>query len=123
MLTLSTKMPLGEALSVSLIGIGTVMIILAVIACLILLVSKAIRTIEALAAKKSPADEVLPFSSAQAIPEGMNSGEVELINTDEKTAAVIMAIVSEKSGIPLSRLSFRSIKLIEEEKEGETKHD
>ena len=32
----SMKMPIGEALAVSLIGIATVMIILAVIACLII---------------------------------------------------------------------------------------
>ena len=49
------KMPLSDALAVSLIGITTVVVILAVIACLILLVSKIIRSIEAAAAKKKPA--------------------------------------------------------------------
>ena len=52
------------------------------------------------------------------MPEGMNEGEVELINTDEKTAAVIMALVSHNSGIPLNRLSFKSIKLLDDEKKG-----
>ena len=50
------------------------------------------------------------------MPAGMNQGQLELIDTDEKTAAVIMAIVSNKSGIPLNRLSFKSIKLLEDEK-------
>ena len=113
----SLKMPLSEALAVSAIGIITVILILAIIAILILLVSKAIRVIEAKATKKAPAAEasatVIP--AAAAVP-GMSQGQVELIDTDEKEAAVIMAIVSNKTGIPLERLSFKSIKLIDEKK-------
>lgn len=113
------KMPLTDALAVSLIGITTVILILAVIACLILLVSKAIRSIEAAAAKKKPVAAAEAAASAPAaagapMPAGMNQGELELIGTDEKTAAIIMAIVSDKSGIPLNRLSFKSIKLMED---------
>ena len=117
------KMPLTDALTdalaTSFIGITTVICILAVIACLIILVSKVIRSIEAAAAKKKPVAEAPATVSAPAgipMPAGMNQGELELINTDEKTAAVIMAIVSDKSGIPLNRLSFKSIKLMEDEK-------
>ena len=114
---LSLKMPLGEALAVSLIGIVTVIVILAVIAILILLVSKAIRIIEAKAnsAKTETSAEV----PAAQVTEGITAGSVELIGTDEKEAAVIMAIVSKKSGIPLERLSFRSIKLMEDTKKGD----
>ena len=116
---LSMKMPLSEALAVSLIGISTVIIILAIIAVLILLVSKTIRAIEAKTApaKTEPAASV-PAPAAPAA-EGISAGQVELIGTDEKEAAVIMAIVSNKSGIPLERLSFKSIKLTDEEKKGE----
>lgn len=39
---------------------------------------------------------------------------VLLESVDEKTAAVIMAIVSAKSGIPPERLAFTSIKLMED---------
>ena len=111
------KMPLTDALAVSLIGIVTVICILAVIACLILLVSKTIRSIEAAAAKKKKAPaEAAPAAATAGVPmpSGMNQGELELIGTDEKTAAIIMAIVSDKSGIPLNRLSFKSIKLMED---------
>lgn len=38
--------------------------------------------------------------------------ELKLINVDEKTAALIMAIVSHESGIPLFELVFTSIKLV-----------
>lgn len=41
-------------------------------------------------------------------------GQVELIKTDEPTAAVIMAIVSNKSEIPLERLHFIRIKQVED---------
>lgn len=114
---LSMKMPLSEALAVSLIGIVTVILILAIIAVLILLVSKTIRAIEA----KTAPSRTEPVTSASAAPvtEGLSAGQVELIDTDEKSAAVIMAIVSKKSGIPLERLSFKSIKLIDNEKKGD----
>ncbi len=45
---------------------------------------------------------------------GTSAGSLELVNTDEKTAAVIMAIVSNQSGIPLERLQFKSITLMED---------
>ena len=115
----SIKMPIGEALLTSLIGIATVMCILAAIAGLILLVSKVIRGIEA-SANKGKTAQAAPAAAQPAspqgipMPEGMNQGELELIGTDEKTAAIIMAIVSDKSGIPLNRLSFKSIKLMED---------
>lgn len=115
------KMPLTDALATSVIGIVTVIAILAVIAVLIILVSKVIRAVEGMASKKAPAAPVAATATAAApagvpMPAGMNQGELELINTDEKTAAVIMAIVSDKSGIPLNRLSFKSIKLVEDNK-------
>lgn len=112
----SVKIPIGQALAVSLIGIVTVILILAVIACLILLVSKIIRAIEKKTA--DTAEKSSPSTAPQGIPmpEGMMQGEIELIGTDEKTAAVIMAIVSKKSGIPLNRLNFKSIKLLNGEK-------
>ena len=108
---------LTDALATSLIGITTVILILAIIACLILLVSKVIRAIEGKTAKApAEAPAAAPAPAGVPMPAGMNQGQLELIDTDEKTAAVIMAIVSNKSGIPLNRLSFKSIKLLEDEK-------
>ncbi len=118
----SMKMPLSEALLTSAVGIITVMCILAIIAVLIILVSKAIRVFESAASKNktAPAPAAAPASQAPAkgvIPvAGVSQGTIDLVGVDEKTAAVIMAIVSDKSGIPLNRLSFKSIKLMEDEK-------
>ena len=41
-----------------------------------------------------------------------SDGELRLFDVDEKTAALIMAIVSDESGIPLSQLQFLSIRLM-----------
>lgn len=41
-----------------------------------------------------------------------SSGTLKLTNVDDPTAAMIMAIVSDESGIPLYQLCFKSIKLI-----------
>ena len=120
----SMKMPLFEALMTSLVGIVTVICILAIIAILIILVSKVIRGVENAAAKKkanaAPVAVTPAASTAKptgVIPvAGVSQGTIDLVNVDEKTAAIIMAIVSDKSGIPLNRLSFKSIKLVEDEK-------
>ncbi|MBQ7296043.1 MAG: OadG family protein [Clostridia bacterium] len=115
---LEIKMPVGEAFLTSGIGVVTVLAILAVIACLIIYVSKFIRIMEekANAAKKADVVEEVNLTAAPAAPVAADTmtGELELVKTDEKTAAVIMAIVSDQSGIPLNRLSFKSIKLMEE---------
>lgn len=116
MLMLNIKMPLGEAVAVSLIGIVTVIIILTIIALLIVLVSKVIRSVEASFASKNTEQPAQPEQPLAVIAEP----EVELIDTDEKSAAVIMAIVSQKSGIPLERLRFKSIKYIGEDGKGES---
>ena len=116
----SMKMPLFEALMTSLVGIVTVICILAIIAVLIILVSKAIRGVENAAAKKKANAAPVAAASAAAKPTGVipvagvSQGTIDLVNVDEKTAAIIMAIVSDKSGIPLNRLSFKSIKLVED---------
>lgn len=44
--------------------------------------------------------------------EEFSSGKLKLKDVDEQTAAMIMAIVSDESGIPLSELIFKSIRQI-----------
>ncbi len=118
----SMKMPLTEALMTSIVGIGTVLCILAIIAVLIILVSKIIRGFEGAVSKKNEKAVVEAPAASAAKPTGVipvagvSQGTIDLVNVDEKTAAIIMAIVSDKSGIPLNRLSFKSIKLVEDEK-------
>ncbi len=102
-----------EALQVALIGMTVVLSELALIAVFIMLISKAVRSFEGKRGKNQPAES--PVASAQAVPSPsamQSSGELKLVGVDEPTAAVIMAIVSNQSGIPLNKLSFKSIKAI-----------
>ena len=120
----SMKMPLFEALMTSLVGIVTVICILAIIAVLIILVSKVIRGVENAAAKKKANAAPVAAAPAAAAPAGkptgvipvagVSQGTIDLVNVDEKTAAIIMAIVSDTTGVPLERLDFTSIRLIKE---------
>lgn len=110
-------MTLGEALNVSITGIVVVMIILATLAVLVLLLSRAIQ----LFVKKKPVASTEPQKDLNTVqddkpknvlPENESAGNLDLFDTDEKTAATIMAIISHESGIPLNKLKFNSIKLL-----------
>ena len=63
---------------------------------------------EAIAVIESPAQ---PASATPTQP--VYTGPV-LNGVEEKEAAVIMAIISHKTGIPLNKLRFESIKLMED---------
>jgi hypothetical protein len=60
--------------------------------------------------------QAAPAAPAKAENPGeeFSSGTLKLKGCDEKTAAMIMAIVSDNTGIPLSELVFKSIKLVDE---------
>lgn len=89
--------------------------LLAVVFVLAVIYSVYAKIRDSKAAKKAPAPvKSAPASAKVPAPAGISNGELDLIDTDEKTAAVIMAIVSNKSGIPLNRLSFKSIRLMED---------
>lgn len=56
----------------------------------------------------------VPVAAEPVKEEEFSSGTLRLKGCDEKTAAMIMAIVSDNTGIPLSELVFKSITLVEE---------
>ena len=68
--------------------------------------------------EEAKAEEVKAAPAAQTKAEDpgeeFSSGTLKLKGCDEKTAAMIMAIVSDNTGIPLSELVFKSIKLVDE---------
>ena len=120
----SESLTIIEALKTSVTGIVVVMIILALLAVLVVILSKIVRTFESVVKKKENKDEVVkptndnkPEIKGTTLPDTQSAGNLELYKTDEKTAAVIMAIVSNESGIPLNRLQFNSIKLLEDKGE------
>ena len=94
---------------------GLVMLVVfAVMFIMYALISIASRIIAALSkngSKASPAQATA--SPAQEAAEDFSSGRLKLTNCSEKNAAIIMAIVSDNTGIPLSELVFKSITLVE----------
>ena len=130
-LAAESGMSVGEAFSISSTGMIVVLIVLIVLAVLVLLISKGVRAAqgkgqqseeEATAALTTPvsvAQSAAPAPAAPVVngtplPENQSAGQLELYDCDEKSAAVIMAIISNESGIPLNHLEFKSIKAIEE---------
>ena len=102
-------MTFAKAALVAVVGFCTVLLILAVIALFI----KGIAAIfdKSAEKKKTTTSPIVPVPTAPSAPV---QPSVELINVDEQTAAIIMAIVSHRSGISLDRLAFKSIKLSED---------
>ena len=115
--------PLGEKLSFGLqvggFGILVVFLLLVILAVCIMILSKIVRAGENLSfngnngavADATPA--AAPAPVAAPMPATQSAGSLELVDVDEPTAAVIMAIVSNKSGVPLNRLMFKSIKKVD----------
>ena len=60
---------------------------------------------------ESPAAAPAPAPAIPAAPPAPGSaGELKLYNTDEKTAAMLMAIVADELQTPLCELRFKSIR-------------
>ena len=87
---------LSQTLIVCLTGMGVAVLVLFVVQLMIMVMSRVAGGKSALPAA--------PIAQKQA-------DKIILKGVDEKTAAVIMAIVAEQSGVPLEELYFKSIKL------------
>ena len=110
---------LGDALLYALFTIGIVFAALLIIFVCIRIFSA---VLNALDHKKDTSTEAPAAAAATTTPaapkepepeEEFSSGSLKLKGCDEKTAAMIMAIVSDNTGIPLSELVFKSITLVE----------
>ena len=100
------------------IVILVVFVVLLLMYILISISGKIILAIAKIGSKEEPAKApaapaAAPAAAAAASEEVFSSGSLKLKNCDEKTAAMIMAIVADDSGIPLEELVFKSIKLVE----------
>ena len=113
---------IGDSLLIALVGIAVVLIELALLAVIIMLLSKAIRLLEHEGARDNKAavqpvetPQVIPIQAAPAAvtaPPAVIENGILLVDTDEQTAAMLMAIVSDQTGIPLERLHFQSIRQV-----------
>lgn len=120
------EMTITRALIISVIGFLIVFFILGIIAVFVKIMG---RSFDALNAKKgvsavkapagAPASPAAPVQAPAAakgtpLPANTSTGDVMLYDVTEEEAAVVMAVVSSRSGIPLNRLKFNSIGLKEE---------
>ena len=103
-------MDFGKAALVAVVGFITVIVVLAVIALFIKAIAFIFDKTDKKTATLTKADQSDSLSSAARSAQP----SVELVDVDERTAAVIMAIVSHESGISPERLAFKSIKLLED---------
>ena len=100
-----------------------ILVVFGVLLLMYILISisgKIIEAITKIGKKEEPAKAAAPAPAtaapavaAAASEEEFSSGSLKLKGCDEKTAAMIMAIVADDTGIPLNELVFKSIKLVE----------
>lgn len=115
-------MDFGQTLLISLVGFGIVFLVLGFLAIFVYGMGKVFDIIGKKKEAKEAATAEDPAAAAPVSPAGtplpsnQSIGDLTLINTTESEAAVIMAITSSKSGIPLNRLKFNTIKLMEDNK-------
>ena len=108
-------MAAGEALIVAASGFLTVFFMLCLLWMIIVIINKAVTSIEGKTAEAVPAPAAVQETAAET-PKKENvvyGGEIALYGVDEKTAACIMAIVCDQTKIPLDQLVFRSIRALD----------
>lgn len=103
-----------EGIIVAILGIIIVLVELGILAILIQGISKIVRALEGIATGKKEQSAAPVTAAPAAAPAVQPASSVELVGVDEPTAAVIMAIISNESGIPLEQLNFKSIKITED---------
>lgn len=115
----------GDTLKTSGVGFVIVLVVLAFIAVLIMMISKAFNKVTG-AGKKNESKPVSPAEASPSAPVAAATasaapvaapatpGYLRLEGVSEANAAVIMALVSHQTGIPLNRLAFSSIKCLQD---------
>lgn len=111
------ELTIAQGLQIALYGFVTVFIMLATLMFIIIIMGK---IVDATQAKKT--EPVAQPETKAVVEEDVNKvdtteyiGQISLIDVDEKTAACIMAIISDQTKIPLQNLIFKKITFIGEE--------
>lgn len=107
----------GSVLLFSLMGVLVVIAALGVLAICISILSKLLNK---LSGKEKPAPANPAPAAASKAPEAApvkpavmaTTGDLVLRDVDDQTAALLMAIISDQTKIPLNELRFKSIKCL-----------
>ena len=108
-----SDLSLGLALIYSLLGMLIVFLVLAFLIVIIMIMAKLVGKKNRETAPAAPAAPAVTEPAVKKLAKG-SCGGVNLYNVDDRTAAMIMAIVADKTNKPLNELRFISIKEIEE---------
>ncbi|MBR2759810.1 MAG: OadG family protein [Solobacterium sp.] len=105
-------MSAGRALIIAVSGFMIVFLMLCLLWFIMVLINKVTTSLEKGTKTEAPAPEVKVKPEPAKPQEAVFGGEIALYDVDEKTAACIMAIVSDETKIPLSQLVFKSIRAL-----------
>ncbi len=106
-----------DAILTAVLGYGVVFVGLVLLMAVVVLMGKAMT-----AKRSAPAKQTVPAVSSSGNVQGAavqkldgpfapgSAGEVKLHGVDPRDAAMIMAIVADKMGVPINELRFKSIK-------------
>lgn len=102
----------GDAAAVGLLGYLVVFLGLILLMLVVMLLGKVMKDRAAKTAQvlscEAPAEKAVKLPVADG-----TAGELKLYDTDPRDAAMIMAIVANKTGKPLNELRFKSIREVE----------
>lgn len=113
LLTNTINITLGESGIYALLGYAMVFFGLILLMIVVILLGKAFMA----ASNRKSADSEIPAVPIVAAPQPAapgSAGGVKLYNVEPKIAAMLMAIVAEKTGKPINELRFISIKEVTE---------
>ncbi|MEA4921568.1 MAG: OadG family protein [Clostridiaceae bacterium] len=106
---------IAEALGNSVLGMAVVFLMLVVLMAIIVIMGKSMEKKGETPAQVNAPLKAAPLAVLSAVkgPAAMGTaGSVDLHSVDQKTAAMIMAIVADEMKVPLNELRFISIKQI-----------
>lgn len=105
-------MSIFDSVMVSMLGLSIVFIVLIALSLVVkvqsLLFGVISKSKNVVTENKDPINENITVE----MDNSSSYGELKLVGTDEKTAAMVMAIVSDESQIPISELQFKYIKAL-----------
>lgn len=108
-----------DSLLISLFGIVAVFLVLSLMILMIYLLAAAARVIAKPPAMPAALPEALPETEAAPgrapAVSPADPFSLKLIDVDEKTAALIMAIVCDEIGAPPGELYFKSVRLLQDQ--------
>ena len=111
--TAMEKIPIGTAALIVVLGMAVVFFGL----ILLMFVTKIAGAIISRKNTAAPAAALAAASAAPAVPNAPapgSAGKIALHNVPDKTAAMLMAIVADRTGKPLNQLRFISIREVKD---------